>query len=92
MTLDICDKYQNIMLCLFFQIYNGSMSEEALVGKYCGTIESLVIVTHLVLFVEFISDGSVNGHGFNATYFHVSGMLRKINTILITDQSQTESI
>ena len=50
------------------------MSEEALVGKYCGTIEPLVVITHLVLFVEFISDGSVNGHGFNATYFHVSGM------------------
>ena len=76
MTLDICDKYQNIMICLFyfFQIYNGSMSEEALVGKYCGIIEPLVVVTHLVLFVEFISDGSVNGHGFNATYFHISGM------------------
>ena len=61
-------------ILFFFQIYNGSMSEEALVGKYCGTIEPLVVVTHLVLFVEFISDGSVNGHGFNATYFHISGM------------------
>ena len=59
---------------IIFQIYNGSMSEEALIGKYCGTIEPLVVITHLVLFVEFISDGSVNGHGFNATYFHVSGM------------------
>ena len=59
---------------IWFQIYNGSRTDEAMIGKYCGSVNKLDVLSVLVLFVEFISDGSINGRGFNATYSHLPGM------------------
>ena len=43
-----------------------------MIGKYCGSVNQLNALSTLVLFVEFISDGSINGRGFNATYSRLS--------------------
>ena len=49
------------------------MSEHDLIEKYCGTNEQVVVVSELTIFLEFRSDGSINGPGFNATYHTFSG-------------------
>ena len=87
--MSICDKYLHFEDCfilgikLLLQIYNGSMSERDLIGKYCGTYEQVVVVSELTL-MEFRSDGSINGPGFNATYhpFQVSTALIKEPTLI----------
>ena len=77
--MSICDKYLHFEDCFILgikfllQIYNGSMSERDLIGKYCGTNEQVVVVSELTLILEFRSDGSINGPGFNATYHPFSG-------------------
>ena len=60
------------------------MSEHDLIEKYCGTNEQVVVVSELTIFLEFRSDGSINGPGFNATYHTFSGKhsyLKKTNLI-----------
>ena len=70
------------------------MSEEDLIGigKYCGTVEQLVIISDTILFLEFVSDGSIQGQGFHATYSPLSSKhcccKLCINFHLITTSSQ----
>ena len=61
-------------LSIYLQVYDGSITENSLIGKYCGSTPPDAISSRSSsLYVEFFADESINGRGFNATYTIVHG-------------------
>ncbi|KAH3692443.1 hypothetical protein DPMN_194284 [Dreissena polymorpha] len=53
----------------YLKIYDGMTIDDPLIGTYCGlSYPSEIVSTSNVLLVQFYSDGSMEGPGFNATY------------------------
>lgn len=53
----------------FFQIYDGDNENANLVGTFCGSaVPAPFLSTRNFLTVKFVTDGSVERTGFNATY------------------------
>lgn len=51
------------------QVYDGDNTHFPLVGTFCGTsIPSYFVSSGNLLTVHFVTDGSVQRRGFNATY------------------------
>ncbi|XP_054878715.1 cubilin isoform X1 [Poeciliopsis prolifica] len=59
----------------YLEIREGS-STGSLVGRFCGTSlpSNYTSVTGHILWVKFVSDGSVSGAGFRATFSHLYGV------------------
>lgn len=54
------------------QVYDGDNIHFPLVGTFCGTsIPSYFVSSGNFLTIHFVTDGSVQRHGFNATYVSV---------------------
>ena len=57
-----------------FQIRDGGLSTSPLIRRLCGTIVPQPITsTGSSLWLKFVSDGSVQNHGFRATYETTNG-------------------
>ena len=63
-------KYEIDTLLIFPQVFDGQIEDETVLGTYCGTYRPHV--THISsmnqLTVIFVSDYTIVGTGFNATY------------------------
>lgn len=58
-----------MLVCVSAQVYDGDNVHFPLVGTFCGTsIPSFFLSSGNLLTVRFVSDGSVQKTGFNATY------------------------
>ena len=52
-----------------------SASETTLIGIYCGTTVLAPIRTYAeVVNIQFVSDSTIEGKGFNATYARIAGI------------------
>lgn len=59
----------NALMCGSAQVYDGDNVHFPLVGTFCGTsIPSSFLSSGNLLTLRFVSDGSVQKAGFNATY------------------------
>lgn len=59
----------NMLMCVSAQVYDGDSVHFPLVGTFCGTsIPSFFLSSGNLLTVRFVSDGTVQKAGFNATY------------------------
>ena len=56
-------------MCLInFQIYKGSSTSGIDLKKACGKEEITILVRSHQTYVEFVSDGSIQGTGFEARW------------------------
>ena len=59
----------NILTFSYFQVYDGSITEGNIIGKFCGSVPPETISSRLSsLHVQFHSDESISGRGFRANY------------------------
>lgn len=57
-----------------FQIYDGMTMDDPLIGRYCGTtIPAEFVSTSNVLYVQFHTDSTIAGAGFNASFVQQDG-------------------
>ena len=66
----------SVFIFVALQIYDGISADDALMGTYCGNnAPSMITATSNVMYVQFYSDVSITGAGFNATYSQADGMV-----------------
>ncbi|XP_077973794.1 bone morphogenetic protein 1-like [Styela clava] len=56
------------------ELYDGSDSDQTVLGRYCGSKKpGTIVATTSIMFIKFFSDASVQKRGFSATHQTVCG-------------------